>query len=113
MERLGLPPGVTTLRHADGAVLTLRADGAHTELRLDPPDGERLVALFDALELDRRDALELAPYAAACGWPSWGLWRLDDNANEFCISRHTSRRKAERLAAELEARGHKQSYWVQ
>jgi hypothetical protein len=37
----------------------------------------------------------------------WIVWRQDDNGNRFEVARHTSRE-----AAELEARGHKQAYWV-
>jgi hypothetical protein len=40
------------------------------------------------------------------------VWRLDDNGNRFEVARHLSREEALHLAAELEARGHKQSYWA-
>jgi hypothetical protein len=43
---------------------------------------------------------------------SWSLWRQDDNGTSFEIRRDHTRDEAERLRDELEARGHKQLYWV-
>jgi hypothetical protein len=40
------------------------------------------------------------------------VWRQDDNGNRFVVERHLSRDEAERLAAEFEARGHKQVYAI-
>lgn len=45
--------------------------------------------------------------------PSWRLVRRDDNGNEFVVRTGLSRAAAEALAREFEARGHKQSYWVE
>jgi hypothetical protein len=42
----------------------------------------------------------------------WVDWRQDDNGNRFEVARRTSRTEAEELAAEMEARGHRQTYWV-
>ncbi|MFB9316193.1 hypothetical protein [Cryptosporangium minutisporangium] len=42
----------------------------------------------------------------------WAVWRQDDNGNRYEIVRKDSRAEAEALAAEFEARGHKQMYWV-
>lgn len=42
----------------------------------------------------------------------WVVWRQDDNGNQFEVARFESREEAERLAATMEARGHKQIYWV-
>ena len=42
----------------------------------------------------------------------WIVWRQDDNGNRFEITRTDSRADAEELASVLEARGHKQLYWV-
>jgi hypothetical protein len=44
--------------------------------------------------------------------PLWELWRQDDNGNRFLVSAGHSRAEADRLAADFEARGHKQMYWV-
>ncbi|MBV6701138.1 hypothetical protein [Kitasatospora aureofaciens] len=41
------------------------------------------------------------------------VMRQDDNGNRFVVARGLSRPEAERLAAEFEARGHKQLYWVE
>ena len=43
---------------------------------------------------------------------TWCVKRLDDNGNEFVLRAGLSRAQAERLAAEYQARGHKQSYWA-
>jgi RimJ/RimL family protein N-acetyltransferase len=42
----------------------------------------------------------------------WVVWRQDDNGNRFEVARKDSRAEAEELAATMEARGHKQIYWV-
>ncbi len=42
----------------------------------------------------------------------WIVWRQDDNGNQFEVARKDSRAEAEELAASMEARGHKQTYWV-
>lgn len=42
----------------------------------------------------------------------WIVWRQDDNGNRFEVARKESRADADALAAVMEARGHKQLYWV-
>jgi hypothetical protein len=42
----------------------------------------------------------------------WTVWRQDDNGNQFEVARKDSRVEAEELAAAMQARGHKQTYWV-
>jgi hypothetical protein len=42
----------------------------------------------------------------------WTVWRQDDNGNRFEVSRHDSCAEAESVAATMEDRGHKQTYWV-
>ncbi|MEU7819498.1 hypothetical protein [Catellatospora sp. NPDC049133] len=42
----------------------------------------------------------------------WVVWRQDDNGNRYEVRRCDTRAEAEQLAAEMEARGHKQLYWV-
>jgi hypothetical protein len=42
----------------------------------------------------------------------WVVWRQDDNGNRFEVARKDSRAEADELAALMEARGHKQLYWV-
>ncbi|MEV6979604.1 SPOR domain-containing protein [Kitasatospora sp. NPDC093806] len=41
------------------------------------------------------------------------VMRQDDNGNRFLVVGGVEREGAERIAAELEARGHKQLYWVE
>ncbi|WP_354642159.1 SPOR domain-containing protein [Kitasatospora camelliae] len=41
------------------------------------------------------------------------VMRQDDNGNRYRVAGGMSRAEAEDLAATLEARGHKQLYWVE
>jgi hypothetical protein len=50
--------------------------------------------------------------AAASPGGVWTVWRQDDNGNRFEVSRHGTRTEADSVAAAMEARGHKQTYWV-
>jgi hypothetical protein len=51
--------------------------------------------------------------SASGGLPQrWIVWRQDDNGNRYEVGRKDSRADAEELAALMEARGHKQLYWV-
>jgi hypothetical protein len=40
------------------------------------------------------------------------VWRQDDNGNQYEVSRHDTRTEAGSVVASMEARGHKQTYWV-
>ena len=42
----------------------------------------------------------------------FAVMRLDDNGNEFEVTRTTNRCEAEAIAAMYTTRGHKQTYWV-
>ncbi|MFI9160065.1 hypothetical protein ACIGXI_03145 [Kitasatospora aureofaciens] len=41
------------------------------------------------------------------------VMRQDDNGNRFLVAGGLAEAEARRLAAEFEARGHKQLYWVE
>ncbi|MGW3077267.1 MULTISPECIES: SPOR domain-containing protein [unclassified Kitasatospora] len=41
------------------------------------------------------------------------VMRQDDNGNRFVVAKGLDPAEARRLAAEFEARGHKQMYWVE
>jgi hypothetical protein len=43
---------------------------------------------------------------------SWIVWRQGDDGNPFEVARLNSRAEADELARTLEARGHRQTYWV-
>lgn len=64
------------------------------------------------LGLDREDVFGWEPDPGVDESPTWEVRRLDENANEFEVARVPSRCEAEAIAAEMEARGHKQTYWV-
>lgn len=53
------------------------------------------------------------PYSNAdVGDTEWEVHRQDDNGNQFVVETGLSRDEADRLAALLESRAHKQLYWV-
>ena len=41
------------------------------------------------------------------------LLRMDDNGTRALVSRHPTREEAEAACRDYEARGHKQTYWVE
>ena len=43
----------------------------------------------------------------------WTLWRQDDNGSRSVIATQLEREDAKSRLAELEARGHKQHYWIE
>lgn len=43
----------------------------------------------------------------------WEVWRMDDNGNQFKILAGLNREEAEQAVARYEAKGHKQTYWMQ
>jgi len=45
--------------------------------------------------------------------PQWTVWRQDDNGHRFVVAHHADRESAETQVAEMQARGHKQLYWVE
>jgi hypothetical protein len=63
-------------------------------------------------ELGGRSEADGKP-SEACPTPTWTVWRIDDNGNTFVVREHLTHEEAARLAAEFEARGHKQMYWVE
>ncbi|WP_441250431.1 SPOR domain-containing protein [Kitasatospora sp. McL0602] len=44
---------------------------------------------------------------------TYRVMRQDDNGNRYLLAKGLTRAAAEALAAEYEARGHKQLYWVE
>lgn len=42
---------------------------------------------------------------------TWAVHRQDDHGNRFLVRDGLNRDEAERLAVELQSRGHKQVYW--
>ncbi|MFC8451734.1 SPOR domain-containing protein [Kitasatospora sp. NPDC057223] len=47
------------------------------------------------------------------GTPEYRVMRQDDNGNRYLVAGGLAEAQAEQLAAEFEARGHKQLYWVE
>ncbi|MCA9719512.1 MAG: hypothetical protein H6713_38340 [Myxococcales bacterium] len=72
-----------------------------------------LSAALEALLLDVDDLVATHPEVTRARLPTWTLWRQDDNGNRFRMRRYRCRALAEREAEAYEARGHKQTYWVE
>jgi hypothetical protein len=54
----------------------------------------------------------LPPHLAEGRTEGWTVWRQDDSGNQYVVSRHDTRAEAQAVATDMEARGHKQVYWV-
>ena len=48
---------------------------------------------------------------AGLEFPTWSVWRQDDNGNRFVVEANMTEARARSMVSELEARGHKQTYW--
>jgi UDP-N-acetyl-2-amino-2-deoxyglucuronate dehydrogenase len=44
---------------------------------------------------------------------AWSVWRTDDTGNTFLVRENLTHEESLRLVAEFEARGHKQTYFVE
>jgi len=44
--------------------------------------------------------------------PNWGVWRQDDNDNQFLIQANLTETAARAMVAHYESLGHKQMYWA-
>ena len=44
---------------------------------------------------------------------NWSVWRTDDTGNTFLVRDNLTHDEAQRLVAEFEARGHKQTYYAE
>ncbi|MCP3766828.1 MULTISPECIES: SPOR domain-containing protein [unclassified Streptomyces] len=43
----------------------------------------------------------------------WLVVRQDDNGNRYRVGRYATRAEAQKIADSLDARGHRQLYWVE
>ena len=68
--------------------------------------------MTDVRSTPRKAATEAGTRGPAQADAGWSVWRQDDNGSRFEMSAGHTREEAERLAAEFEARGHKQTYSV-
>jgi hypothetical protein len=44
-------------------------------------------------------------------FPSWAVWRQDDNGGKFLMGANLTENQAQDMVKEFEAKGHKQTYW--
>jgi predicted dehydrogenase len=72
--------------------------------------GRAVVELFSAIYQSSRErrAVPLGGYT-----DRWAVWRTDDTGNTFLVRDGLPEADARRVAAEFEARGHKQTYFVE
>lgn len=108
--RLDLPTGASLLCLARGegcALFLLGGEGMAQE-----GETEALSQVLEATGLDTADLGAIHPMVVVDALPVWEVWRQDDNGGVFQVRRLRCGSAAERLCAELAARGHKQIYWV-
>ena len=46
-------------------------------------------------------------------FPSWSVWRQDDNGNRFLLRANLTKEEAPRVIQHFESLGHKQHYWAE
>ncbi|MEZ4383911.1 MAG: hypothetical protein R3A79_21445 [Nannocystaceae bacterium] len=85
--------------------------GLHSQVDADRNDA--IVDLFEVLAIDERDVEFIHPGVELERLPVWALWREDDNCNRFEIDRFRSYTKAYAQQQLYDARGHRQTYWVE
>jgi hypothetical protein len=83
---------------------------------------DRLLAVGATMAADHRDSgwavlrdpagNEFCVTRSSAERRPWVVWRQDDNGNRFEVGRFGTRGEADEVAATMEARGHKQMYWV-
>ena len=86
--------------------------GCSVHFRRGDDPQEALRDLFETLAMDEHE-LGLHPELDAERLPQWALWREDDNNNRFEIERSRSYAKLAEREQMFEARGHRQSYWIE
>lgn len=65
-------------------------------------------------ELEQQVTILLADSVFEFGFGlKWSVWRQDDNGNRFLVQSDLSRDAAQLVARDFEARGHKQTYWIE
>jgi hypothetical protein len=85
--------------------------GIHIQVGVDRDDAT--ADLFEVLAVDDRDVTHIHPGVDLEGLPVWALWREDDNCNRFEIDRSRSYTKMYAQQQLYEARGHRQTYWIE
>jgi catechol 2,3-dioxygenase-like lactoylglutathione lyase family enzyme len=91
------------------AVRATLAAGGHLDREYDADRDVAVVADPDGTKIELSGC---GAETAATSRASWSVWRQDDNGQRFRISGGHSRTNAERVCVEIEAKGHKQLYWV-
>jgi len=85
--------------------------GTRVALRSTSPSPRRALDTFVAeFRIEPHELLWIADDLSPL---PWGLWRVDDNANRVLMARFRERNSAEHVARVYEARGHKQTYYVE
>lgn len=85
--------------------------GLHAQAGVDRNDA--IADLFELLGIDDRDVTFIHPSVDLERLPVWALRREDDNCNRFEIDRFRCYVKAYAQQQIYEARGHRQTYWIE
>ena len=105
---LGVLP--VTTRDAEGnmrSAVLLDAGGAAGEIELLRTVAARLGVTWGKDEFGWWAALQVADF------PSWSVWRQDDNGNKYLMKANLTESEASRVVAHYERLGHKQHYWAE
>jgi catechol 2,3-dioxygenase-like lactoylglutathione lyase family enzyme len=87
-------------------------DGLRLEIVARTPRREEIARRWGELRVFLNPLAELRAREEDAREARWSVWRRDDHGNEFEVAKELSRDDAAARAAELEGRGHKQSYWI-
>ena len=71
--------------------------------------GRAVVELFSAIYQSSRERRAVLLHQVP---ETWAVWRTDDTGNTFLVREHLTHEEANRVVAEFEARGHKQTYFA-
>ena len=88
------------------------SDSDAATMEIHSNETERTHLLYH-LELGAATIAMAEPNVCFVGEATWRVMRLDDNGNQYELTKTTSRCEAISVAAKFEARGHKQMYWVE
>jgi hypothetical protein len=109
-------PGTGRVFVIRNAVSTYAKEGVYHPMISTQVQGnaqECLLDMMETLAIDRSDLSWLADEFTGVELPEWAVWRQDDNGVREELGTFTAYRKAVAAIAELEARTHKQTYWIE
>jgi|GEM_PF-1800227 len=76
-------------------------------------DPAHLIEFLSWIGIDREGLSWEDERLRSAAWPTFQVWRQDDNGHDFAVSTHSTEAQARAVAQGFEDRGHKQLYWVE